>query len=462
MDQLQQMFDYVDAHLDEMLGELKQVCSFRSVEGDREGLSAARSYILEKWKAVGLDAAEYPVEGGNSILYSDNPGDTEGCLLLYNHYDVVHEGKAENWRTGAPFKAEVIDGKMYARGVSDNKGGLFCRIHALETIRRIAGTLPVRVKLFVEGDEETSSPSMKRFMDDRPELYRELTKADACIWEGGVTDDEGRPWVRFGVRGNCTFELSVQTADVDCHGRMGATVPSASWRLVWALSTLKNEDEEILIDGFYDDVVPAADSDLEVLHNFPYEEEKLKARMGFQVYLKNATGDELKRRIYMEPTLSICGLEAGELYNGPRGIVPHKALARISFYLAANQDPQKVHRQLRSHLDRHGFGDVSLTYKGGEGAVRTPVDIPLRETLFRAAEQVYGQPMVLELTQLGAGPAACFRKPWPGLPIVSVGTANGGSNHHAPDENIRVEDYRKAVKYMIALLYACKSHNCLR
>ncbi|MCD7906592.1 MAG: M20/M25/M40 family metallo-hydrolase, partial [Clostridium sp.] len=328
-------------------------------------------------------------------------------------------------------------------------------IHALETIQKVAGQLPVRVKLFVEGDEETGSPSMKKLSREEPEAYREMTRSDLCLWEGGITDDTGRPWIRYGVRGSCAFELSVKTADMDCHGRMGATVPSASWRLIWALGTLKTQDERIQIEGFYDDVVEATEADLEVLRRFPYEEEALKKRMGFDRYLLDATGDELKRRFYMEPVLSVCGLEAGELYNGPRGIVPHKAMARISFYLVADQDPERVHRLLREHLDRNGFSDVQIAYKGGSGAVRTPVDMPFTQKLFEAAKQVYSEPMVLELTQLGAGPAACFRKPWPQMPIVSVGTANGGSNHHAPDENIRVEDYRRAVKYIIALLYSC-------
>ncbi|PST34456.1 M20/M25/M40 family metallo-hydrolase [Enterocloster lavalensis] len=455
MGNLQQMFDYVDGHLDEMLGELGEACRLRSVAGDETGLEQTRAFIKEKWRTLGLDVREEPVEGGNAVLYSDNPGASDTCVLLYNHYDVVEEGKAGEWKTGDPFDAQVIDGNMYARGVSDNKGGLFCRIHALEAIRTVAGELPVRVKLFVEGDEEIGSPSMKKLMSCRPETYREMTKADLCIWEGGTTDDEGRPWVRYGVRGNCAFELSVKTAQMDCHGRMGAAVPSASWRLIWALSTLKTPDERIRIEGFYDDVVEATPADLEVLSRFPYEEEALKKRMGFEDYLLGVTGDELKRRIYMEPVVSVCGLEAGELYNGPRGIVPHKAMARISFYLVANQDPDRIHRLLREHLDRNGFSDVQVAYKGGSGAARTPVDMPFTGKLFEAARQVYDQPMVLELTQLGAGPAACFRKPWPDLPIVSVGTANGGSNHHAPNENIRVEDYRKAVKYMIALLYAC-------
>ena len=114
MDRLEEMFDYVDAHFDTMLGELKEVCSFRSVAGDEAGLEKTRQYILDKWKSIGLEAEEYPVEGGNSILYSSNCGQNDMCVLLYNHYDVVQEGNIESWRTKAPFNAQIVDGKLYA------------------------------------------------------------------------------------------------------------------------------------------------------------------------------------------------------------------------------------------------------------------------------------------------------------------------------------------------------------
>ena len=126
------------------------------------------------------------------------------------------------------------------------------------------------------------------------------------------------------MRGAVAFDLRVTAAKSDVHGRMGATVPSASWRLIWALAALKEAvTEKIAIDGFYDDVFPASEADLQVLHDFPYDEAHTKKSLGLKGFVRGATGEELKRQIYLEPSLSVCGLEAGEVHNGVRGIVPH-------------------------------------------------------------------------------------------------------------------------------------------
>lgn len=450
---LAKVIAYIDERRDAMLQELAQLCSFRSVSGDIEGLEGSRSCIEKKMRAVGIPVRRCEVDGGNALLYAECEGDSSDTVLFYNHYDVVEEGRHELWRTPDPFRAEISDGKIFARGVSDNKGGLMSRVHAVEALRATLGRLPARVKFLVEGDEETSSPSMTRFASEHPEEFRAMTRSDVCVWENGRRDESGRPWARFGVRGSCAFDLRVRTANTDTHSRMGATIPSAAWRLVWALASLKDKDEHVLIDGFYDRVARATESDLAVLEAFPYEEEAQKRKLGISGYLAGATGAELKRRIYMEPSMSICGIESGEVHAGVRGIVPANAYARVSFYLVADQNPLEIGELLHAHLDRHGFGDIEVRATGSSNSpVRTPVDIPFRARLSEAARKVYGMPMVTELSQLGAGPAIVFRKAWPDLPIVGFGPGNINGNHHAPDENLRIEDYFLSVKHIAALL----------
>lgn len=452
MSDLQRYFDYVDAHESDFIDDLKTICACRSVAGDQHGLEAARSFLLNKFSEIGIKTESLEVKDGNAMIYGFCKGAKDQTILLYNHYDVVEEGARENWATHNPFELAKKDGKLIARGVSDNKGALMARIHAVQTILKLRASLPVNVKFFVEGDEESASPSMFRYQQENMDQFRDKTKSDVCFWENGRIDNNGYPWARFGVRGNCSFNLKVTTGNSDVHGRMGATVPSASWRLIWALASLKDANEKILIDNFYDDVLPATESELKILQNFPYEEAATKKRLGIKQYLLNATGEALKRRIYLEPTLSVCGLEAGELYNGPRGIVPHTAWARISFYLVANQNPEKVHQQLKAYLCKNGFPDVEVEFLGGSFPVKTSPDLPIKDQLCETATLVYDKPMVIELTQLGAGPAIAFRRAWPDVPIVGVGPANTGSNHHAPNENISVLDYKNAIKYMIAFM----------
>lgn len=450
--QLQEAFRYVDEHFDEMLEEVRTACSFRSVASDEAGIEGAASYILRKMQQLGMDARRHEVENGNPVLFGGKTGSADKTLFFYHHYDVVSEGAAERW-VSPPFEPAIREGRLWGRGVSDNKGALFCRLHALQAVLAVCGQLPVNVKVFAEGDEECLSPSLKAFIRREPETFREMSRADAIIWENSRNDEKDRPWASFGVGGSFGINLSVKSIREDAHSRMGVMLPNAAWRLVWALASLKNEQEEILVDGFYDDVAPVSEADRRILEAFPYEEEAVRERYGIDRFLLGKTGYDLKERIYTQPSLTICGIDAGESAHGFRGIVPCQAKARLSCRLMMNQKAEEVAALIETHLKTHGFDDITVDIDGCVSPVRTSVDIPLREALSKAAALVYEQPLVIELAQLGGGPAGLFRDAWPDIPIAGIGPANTGSAHHAPNENITLEHYRNAMKMVIALLF---------
>lgn len=466
MEDLRDIFTYVDQNFDKMIEEVKEFCSFRSTAGDKEGLAKTSQFLEKK-----LSQAEIPyrkiTEGGAPLFFAEKKGKREAekgtdsplpCLLFYNHYDVVEEGDRTLW-TGEPFEPEIRDSILYGRGVSDNKGPLLSRIQAVKAILDVRGDLPVDVKFAFDGEEEISSPSLNTFSSREQELFRDFTRADLCLWENGRRDKEGHPWARFGVRGSVSFDLSVKTSKKDIHARMGTIIPSASWRLIWALSSLKGEDEKIAIEGFYDDVRPVTKEDEKILEAFPYNEEGLKQQMGLSEFLRSSRGLDLKKQLYMEPSISVCGLEAGQMYRGTRGIVPCEASARVSFYLVADQNPERVEELLRNHLKKHGFEDIQVKARGRNAPVRTFADPALIELFRTSADQVYKESLVIEPTQLGGGPAIYFHKAWPQLPIVGVGPGNTGGNHHSPDENLKLEDYRASIKHMIALMYAMRERS---
>lgn len=467
MEELGDIFAYVDQNFDEMIEEVKEFCSFRSTEGDKEGLLKTSKFLEEKLSQAEISYRKI-TEGGAPLFFAEKKGKIEEakgrnashpCLLFYNHYDVVEEGDRTLW-TGEPFKPEIRGNILYGRGVSDNKGPLLSRIQAVKSILDVRGALPVDVKFAFDGEEETSSPSLNKFSIREPELFQDLTRADLCLWENGRRDKEGRPWARFGVRGSISFDLSVKTSKKDIHARMGTIIPSASWRLIWALASLKGEDEKIAIEGFYDDVRPVTRADEVILEAFPYDEESLKQQMGLSELLRGTRGLDLKKQLYMEPSISVCGLEAGQMYRGVRGIVPCEASARVSFYLVADQSPERVEELLRSHLKKYGFDDIQVKARGRNAPVRTFADPELIELFRRSASQAYKEPLVIEPTQLGGGPAIYFHRAWPQLPIVGVGPGNTGGNHHSPDENMKLEDYRASIKHMIALMYAMRERSC--
>ena len=449
---MEDLFAYVDQHFDRMIGELQEFCAIRSVADDRLGITGASDWVRNKLLALRADTQVHPIPGGNPLIYGRLAGGVPQTVLFYNHYDVVPEGPIHEWRH-IPFRPTVEGDKIYARGVSDNKGGLTSRLHAIETVLAVRGSLPCGVKFLVEGDEEVGSPSMKQFSLLHREEFRNMLDAELCIWENGRKDADGHPWARFGVRATCTVDLSVTTANKDAHARTGAELLNAAWRLVWALASLKDAKDRILIDGFYDDVQPTTGEDLEVLNAFPLDEEAYLQRMGLDSFLNHLTGLELKERIYMKPTLNICGVESGEPHQGMRSIVPHTARARVTFLMVPNQRAETVLERLKLHLERHGFGDVKVSSRSEGAPVRTPVTSPYRGVIQRAAARVYEKPLVTEITQVGSGPGYLLRDVNPDLPIIGIGPANTGSSHHGPDENLSLTDYKQAVKHVIALLY---------
>lgn len=450
---LDELFAYVDAHFPDMYQELADICSCSStVEHDAER-EEVRRFLCKKLDSIGIKGQSYPVENGNAIIYGEMEGHEKRHVLFYNHYDVVDGGDSENWNTENPYGLEVIEDRMYARGISDNKGSLLTRVHAVQAILAVKKELPVGVKFLWEGDEEIGSPSMSRFAREQQDTFKHLAEADVCLWENGRIDEDGRPWVRYGVRGSCCFNLTVKTAAAETHTRLSAVVPNAAWRLCEALNTLKDKNGRIAIKGFYDNVKWPDEEELKILKELPYDADMEKRNLGLGEYLDKAEGDEVKRKIYTEPCFCICGLDAGGLFQNPKGIIPNQARAMLSFELVADLHPDEVEHKLREHFKRHGFGDIVIESWGKNVPVKTPVDIPFNRRLKVASKAVYGKPLVIEPLQLGPGSAHVLRSVWPELPVVGIGPGNHGSNHHGPNENLRVEDYKNAVKLCIALLY---------
>lgn len=450
---LEEIFRYVDNHFDEMVLDLKQICSYRSAAGDHNGLEATRKYLIDKYSSLGLHTKRFTIKDGNDLLFASGIGKKDKTVLFYNHYDVVEEGPRNDWGND-PYDAEIRDGYIYARGISDNKGPILSRIHALQAILKVVGELPVNIKFMTEGDEETFSPSLWRFCVEQTDLFKEISKADLCLWENGWNDSKGHPWMRLGVRGGIVFELRVKTANIDAHSRMGAILPNAAWRLIWALNSLKDSNEKILINGFYDDVREITNEDLNALKEFPYEENPLKHRMGLKEFLNNLSGLDLKKKMYLEPSLNINGFSSGELHNGERLIVPHEAYAICDFNLVVDQKPDDIFNKLRIHLDTHGFEDVELRMRGSFTPIRTRLDTPYKKIITDAACKVYDKPMISEVTSLGPGPGYAFQRAWPEMPNIGIGPANTGSNHHAPNENLNLDDYKKSIKLIISTLFS--------
>lgn len=438
---------YLDSHVDESLQELSRLCAQPSVAAQNWGIQACAQLVADM-----LSQRNFQVEvmetGGSPVVFAQRAGRGAKTILIYNHYDVQPPEPLDLWES-PPFEPSLREGKMFARGVSDDKGHLVSRLFAIDALLAAQGELPCTIKYVIEGEEEIASAHLKDFV----QANREKLAADACIWESGGVDHREIPTQYLGLRGICYVELSVETASIDVHSGLGGGIfPNAAWRLVWALNSLKGPDERIRIPGFYDAVKAPSPRDRQLLAKLPDPAEEYKSRYGISAFIKGLTGgDPLKVAEVFEPTCTICGLTSGYQGPGTKTVLPARASAKVDFRLVPDQTPEQVLQLLRAHLDAEGFADVQVTYLGGEAPARTNPDDPFVDLVVRSAEPVYGVPMQITPLSGGSGPNHPFIHDL-NLPVVSAGLGYPDDKVHAPNENIRVDLYLKAAKHIARIL----------
>lgn len=447
------MSDYhqIDAYLKENLSgsiaELARLAAQPSVGAQNWGLQECAQLVGEMLHQRGFSVQILPTAGA-PVVFAERAGRSDKTILIYNHYDVQPPEPLELWDS-PPFEPEVREGKLYGRGVSDDKGHIVSRLFAIDALLAATGDLPCRIKFIIEGEEETSSVHLHEFVEQN----QALLAADACIWEFGGVDHREVPMQYLGLRGICYVELSVETANMDVHSGLGGSIfPNAAWRLVWALNSLKGPDERIRIPGFYAAVQPPSSLDRELMEALPELADEYRERYEVPYFLKGLTGGvELRLAEVFEPTCTICGLTSGYQGPGSKTVLPARASAKVDFRLVPDQTPEEVLRLLRLHLDAEGFSDVQITFLGGEKPARTAPDDPFVKLVVETSREVYGQPMQLAPLVGGSGPSYPFIHLLK-LPVVTAGAGYPGTLAHAPNENIRLDLYLKHAQHIARIL----------
>jgi acetylornithine deacetylase/succinyl-diaminopimelate desuccinylase-like protein len=432
---------------DRSLEELARLCAQPSIAAQGLGMEPCAELVRELLSARGFEVQILPT-AGFPVVFAERKGRSDRTLLFYNHYDVQPPEPLDLWET-PPFEPTIREGKMYARGVSDDKGHILCRLAAIDAILAVDGELPCNVKFLIEGEEEIGSINLAPFIED----HTELLAADACLWEFGYVNQEGVPIQYAGLRGICYVELSIRTASRDVHSGTGGSIfPNAAWRLTWALNTLKTPDEQIRIPGFYDKVVAPTERDLQLLEKIPDPSDDYKQRFGIEGFIKGIEGGlELKREEIFTPTCTICGLTSGYQGPGSKTVLPSEASAKIDFRLIPNQDPQEVLLQLRNHLNNEGYSDIEITFLGGEAPARTDPDDPFLQMVVESAREVYGAPMLIQPMSGGSGPNHAFIH-YLKVPVATAGVGYPDSRAHAPNENLVIDNFVDGVKHTARIL----------
>jgi acetylornithine deacetylase/succinyl-diaminopimelate desuccinylase-like protein len=442
-----QIKHFLESNLDHSLAELSTLCAQPSIAAQNLGMQECAEMVAKMLAKRGF-SVEIMATDGAPVVYGERSGRADKTLMFYNHYDVQPPEPLDEWES-PPFEPAIRDGKMYARGVSDDKGHITSRLHAIDAILEADGELPCNIKFVIEGEEETSSVHLHEFI----EVNQEKLAADACIWEFGGVDHREVPIQYLGLRGICYVELSVRTAEIDAHSGLGGSIfPNAAWRLIWALRSIKGTDEIIRLPGHYDDVVPPSARDRELLEAMPELADELKERYGVQSFLSGLTGGvDLRVAEVFEPTCTICGFTSGYQGEGGKTVLPAFASAKVDFRLVPNQRPENVLVSLRNYLDEGGFEDIEITYLGGEPSARTDPDDPFVAIVAETAEPVYGVPQQLTPLIGGSGPNYPFIHTL-GLPVATAGVGYPGSQAHAPNENMRIDLYLKGAEHIARII----------
>jgi acetylornithine deacetylase/succinyl-diaminopimelate desuccinylase-like protein len=400
--------------------------------------------LTKEFKEKGYNVRTFTIEDSDSpVLVAEMNMGMKKTLMFYNHYDVQPEEPIEEWKT-PPYTLTSKEGRLFGRGTKDNKGALVANIYGIQAAIEAGPELRCNIRFIVEGEEEAGSLHLEQFCRQ----HTDLLKSDGCIWEEAYATPNQRSEIYAGVKGDAYFELHAKGAAVDAHSGNAPIVTNPAWRLVWALSTLKNKNEQILIDGYFDDVVPPRKKDLESLKKYPSDLTKqYKQLYKTDTFLLNREGVELWKELLLRPTCTISGLSAGYEGPGSKTVIGKEAVAKLDLRLVPNQKVDRVQKLLRDHLDKQGFSDIEVRLLTGYEPSRTLTDHPFIELLAQLARDFTGIEPVIFPSHQGSGPAYLFgsHTPW-----AICSTPDSKENIHAPNESIRLRDF----KYMTAFVGA--------
>lgn len=442
---------YLETHPGEAQALVEQLCSQPSVAAQNLGLQETAGMVQSLLDDAGFDTQLLRAEGAPSAVYGEQRGRSPFTLLLYNHYDVQPPDPLELWES-PPFEPTVRDGKLFARGVCDNKGELAARLAAVRTLLAVDGELPITIRWIVEGEEEVGSPHFAAIA----EQYADLLQADGCLWEGDGFDVEDRPNITLGTKGMLYVQYEVRGAGIDAHSGAAPILPSAAWRLVQALSSLRTPEGQVRIPGFYDAVRAPTEAELEALANQTDMEAQWREAFQVDQFVDGLAGVALRRRLAFTPTSNIAGLLSGYTEEGVKTVLPSRAMAKMDFRLVPDQDPDDILDKLQAHLEAEGYEDIQVTKLGGAEPVVTPIEHPFVQRILNISESFAGKPPSISPLVGGTLPLLGALRRFVGVPGLSApgNPSYWASRAHAPNEHIRLSDLARAVRFNCYLFEA--------
>ena len=442
--------EYARDHADQFLSELLEILRIPSLSADpahAPDMRRAAEWLRDHLNQLGLQNVQIMETAGHPVVFAEwlGAGPNRPTVLVYGHYDVVPALMEDGWKT-PPFEPTIQDGRIYARGATDDKGQLFIHVKALESYLKTSGAAPANVKFLLEGEEEVSSPNLLPFLKEHLDLLR----ADVCVISDTSMRTPDEPSILHSLRGMTYIEVEVHGPKDDLHsGLWGGAAHNPAQALAEILAQLFNPDHTIAVPGFYDDVVPLTDEERVMIAKTDLSDEQYRQSTGVPA----VWGDErytIRERISARPTLDINGLWSGWSGPGPKTIIPSMAGAKLSSRLVGNQDPLKIYELLKAYIESLAPPTVTVQVKlitSGRPAL-FPFDSPAMQAATRAYEKGWGATPIFTRGG-GSIPVVAEIASLMHIPVVMMGYGLDDDGLHSPNERFSIEMFHRGIQTAI-------------
>ena len=448
---IQKAIKYTQTHRDKILEDYKDLLRFPSISADpayKDEVKQCAEWIVNHLSEIGFDNCRTIPTAGHPVVYGEwlKAGDDKPTVLVYSHYDVQPVDPLHLWKS-EPFKAEIRGDRMYARGVSDNKAGVWGNLKVFQALLNANGELPLNVKIMFEGEEESGSPSMEPFVAS----HKDLLKADVLLnCDGGLKPDD--PRLSYAGRGIVSAQVTVTGPNADLHsGQYGGIIQNPLHIAGKIIGSFHDDQGRIQLPGYYDDV-KEVDSAEKTRIEAGFQSEKMKNVAGVEHFWGQSIAPDAERAT-VYPTLDVNGMWGGYQGAGSKTIIPAEAGFKITLRLVPDQNPNKIAKILKWYVEGFSTDGVKVECKIGEEAWNFAFETegPYLEAVQSAIETTIGKRAQLVRTG-GSIPILGMFNRLIGVPMTGFGYGDG-ENIHSPNENIKIDSFFQGLEAGIRLYH---------
>jgi acetylornithine deacetylase/succinyl-diaminopimelate desuccinylase-like protein len=444
---------FIDARRARFVDELIEWVRIPSVSSDparATDVQKSAEHLARRLGELGAGrVAVWPTAGHPATFAEWLHAPGKPTLLVYGHHDVQPVDPLGEWTT-PPFEPSIREGRLWGRGVVDDKGQVYIHAKAIESFVRTAGRLPINLRMLVEGEEEVGSANLDALMADHA---ADLAADFVCVSDTAMFG-RGIPSLCVGLRGLAYVEVHVDGPAFDLHsGTFGGGVMNPINALAGMIATLHDAEGRVTIAGFYDAVRPLTEAERAQIAQLPFDEGAWLRSTGAPA-AAGEKGYSTLERVWARPTLDCCGIGGGFQGDGAKTIVPARAMAKISCRLVPDQEPEEITRKLAAHLERVAPPGVRVRvqFLHGGRPYLAPTDHPVYEVAKRAFSRAFGKPTVF-MREGGSIPFVRTIADRSGKPCLLMGFGQPDENAHAPNEWLDLENFHLGIK-SAAYLYA--------